>query len=62
METLKKFEQELYRFVDNGYPGILNTLREKKAIDDQLKASINEMLKEFKARFVAEQQPAAAKA
>ncbi|MBS1875863.1 MAG: F0F1 ATP synthase subunit alpha [Acidobacteria bacterium] len=62
VETLKKFEQELYRFVDNGYPGILNTLREKKAIDDQLKASINEMLKEFKARFVAEQQPAAAKA
>ncbi len=60
VEALKKFEEELYRFVDNAHPGILNSLREKKTIDDQLKASINEMLKEFKTRFTAEHQPAAA--
>ena len=60
VESLKKFEEELYRFVDNTHPGILNELREKKAIDDQLKASIQDVLKEFKGRFVEEQKPATA--
>jgi F-type H+-transporting ATPase subunit alpha len=63
VESLKRFEQELYRFADNGYPKILNDLREKKTLDDQLKNGINEMLKEFKSRFSAGQdQPGAVKA
>jgi F-type H+-transporting ATPase subunit alpha len=60
VESLKKFEQDLYRFADNGYPKILSAIREKKIIDDALKADIHAMMKEFKTRFVAEQQPAAA--
>jgi F-type H+/Na+-transporting ATPase subunit alpha len=63
VESLKRFEEELYRFVENGHPKILNDIREKKQIDDDLKNSINAMLKEFKSRFTAEpKQPAAAKA
>jgi F-type H+-transporting ATPase subunit alpha len=60
VESLKQFEEDLYRFVENGHPAILTDLREKKAIDDTLKASIQEMLKEFKTRFAAEHPPATA--
>ncbi len=59
VEVLRNFEEELYRFVENGHPAILRDLREKKTIDDTLKTGINDMLKEFKARFAAEHQPAA---
>jgi F-type H+-transporting ATPase subunit alpha len=55
----RPFEAELYRFVENGHPGILSEIREKKAIDDKLKEQIQAMLKEFKARFVAEHGKAA---
>jgi F-type H+/Na+-transporting ATPase subunit alpha len=54
VEYCLQFEAELYRQVENGYPQILETLREKKAIDDALKAEIEAMLKEFKQRFVTE--------
>jgi F-type H+/Na+-transporting ATPase subunit alpha len=60
VELCRKFEEELYRFVENGHPKILSDIREKKAIDDSLKAAIQDMLKEFKSRFVAEHMPAAA--
>ncbi len=62
VEMCRPFEHELYRFVENGYPGILSELREKKVIDDSLKTKIQDMLKEFKERFAAEHQTATAKA
>ena len=45
-------------------PKLLDTIMEKKAIDDSIKAEIEKTLKEFKQRFVAERQTdkAAAKA
>ena len=51
MEECRKFEAELYRFVDNAHPGLLAKIREKKALDDALKAEINSVLKEAKERF-----------
>jgi F-type H+-transporting ATPase subunit alpha len=48
---VRKFEEELYRFVDNAHPQLLQTIREKKNIDDALKAQMNSVLKEFKDRF-----------
>jgi F-type H+/Na+-transporting ATPase subunit alpha len=54
VEYCLQFEAELYRQVENGYPQILETLREKKAIDDALKAEIEAMLREFQQRFVTE--------
>jgi F-type H+/Na+-transporting ATPase subunit alpha len=52
----RPFEQELYRYFDNGHPELLAELREKKTIDDDLKARIHAAMKEFKQRFVAERQ------
>jgi F-type H+-transporting ATPase subunit alpha len=52
LDQCRPFEQELYKFVENAHPGVLNTIREKKSLDDALKAQMDSVLKEFKARFV----------
>ncbi len=60
VEQVRKFEEELYRFVDNAHRALLAKIVEKKVLDDALRAEIGAVIKEFKDRFVAE-QPAAAK-
>ena len=54
VEACRKFEEELYRYIDNAHPDILARLREKKIIDDQLKADMISALGDFKQRFVTE--------
>jgi F-type H+-transporting ATPase subunit alpha len=51
VEAVRKYEAELYRFVDNRHPEILQAIREKKQLDDALKAQINAVLDEFKTIF-----------
>ncbi len=46
---LKRFEEELTTFMESSHPGVLNTLREKKSIDDDLKAAMKEAVEDFKA-------------
>jgi F-type H+-transporting ATPase subunit alpha len=58
VEQVRKFEAELYRFVDNTHRALLAKIVEKKTLDDALKAEIAAVIKEFKDRFVSE-QPAA---
>jgi F-type H+-transporting ATPase subunit alpha len=53
VEQVRRFESELYRFVENAHPGVLQSLREKKAIDEALKTDIKNVLSEFKQRFSA---------
>jgi F-type H+-transporting ATPase subunit alpha len=53
LDQIRDFEQELYKFTENAHPGILNDIREKKNLDDDLKAKMNAALKEFKQKFVA---------
>ncbi|MBC7925782.1 MAG: F0F1 ATP synthase subunit alpha [Bryobacteraceae bacterium] len=54
VEHVRRFESELYNFVENAHPQVLTDIREKKAIDDNLKAKLKDVLKEFKDRFTAE--------
>jgi F-type H+-transporting ATPase subunit alpha len=49
VSDLKRFEEELTKFVDSSHPAVLNTLRDKKSIDDDLKASMKEAVEDFKA-------------
>jgi F-type H+-transporting ATPase subunit alpha len=51
VEAVRKFEKELYAYLDNQRPDILKEIREKKALDDDLKRRIDEALKDFKSRF-----------
>ena len=63
VERCRKFEQDLFAFLDNAHPSIWAQIREKKALDDALRAELQNAVKEFKARFTAqEQQPATANA
>ncbi|HET8546541.1 MAG TPA: F0F1 ATP synthase subunit alpha [Bryobacteraceae bacterium] len=59
VEDVRRFEADLYRFLENAHPGLLQQIRDKKIIDDALKADINEVLAEFKQRFMAEKPTAA---
>ena len=54
VESIRKFEEELHRFVENSYPNILPTIRDKKNIDDALKAEMIKAIGDAKKRFLAE--------
>ncbi len=60
VELCRKFEEDLYRFVDNAHPELLQALREKKQIDDTLKVEIIKVMDEVKKQFSAEHQVMAA--
>ncbi len=62
VEQCRPFEEELYRFVANAHPNLLPTIRDKKALDDDLKAQMNNAIKECKTRFVQDRKTAAATA
>jgi F-type H+-transporting ATPase subunit alpha len=48
VEQVGKFESELLRFVENSRPGTLQSLREKKAITDEIGKDLEQALKDFK--------------
>ncbi|MCL6505923.1 MAG: F0F1 ATP synthase subunit alpha, partial [Bryobacteraceae bacterium] len=49
----RRYEQELYQFVDAHYSGLLRKIEEKKALDDELRAEIRQVLDAFQERFAA---------
>jgi F-type H+-transporting ATPase subunit alpha len=59
VEDCRRFEAELYAFVENAHPKLLADIREKKILDDSLKTAINSVLKEFKERFTVRTETAA---
>ncbi len=52
VSSVRKFEKELYAYLDRERPDILKDIREKKALDDELKKRIDEALKDFKSKFI----------
>jgi F-type H+-transporting ATPase subunit alpha len=62
VEQCRKFEAELYRFVENAHRAMLDEIRTKKTLDDDLKAKLRSVIEEFKARFVQETPAASAHA
>ncbi|HEY6351396.1 MAG TPA: F0F1 ATP synthase subunit alpha [Candidatus Angelobacter sp.] len=59
VEQIREFETELYKHVESMNAKLLETIMQKKTIDEALKAEIEKTLKEFKQRFVSELQTAA---
>jgi F-type H+/Na+-transporting ATPase subunit alpha len=53
VESCRRFEQELYPFVESAYPNLLPSIREKKELTDDIKAELNKALNDFKTRFQA---------
>jgi F-type H+/Na+-transporting ATPase subunit alpha len=60
VEQVGKFESELLRFVENSRPGILQSLREKKAITDEIQTDLEQTLKDFKEAWAEKAQAVAA--
>ncbi|HMC31013.1 MAG TPA: F0F1 ATP synthase subunit alpha, partial [Candidatus Angelobacter sp.] len=60
IEQVRPFSEELNKYVESMNPKLLDSIMQKKTIDDALKAEIEKTLKEFKQRFVSERQPAGA--
>jgi F-type H+-transporting ATPase subunit alpha len=50
---LRRYEEELYKFIGSRHPGVLKAIADKKTLDDQLKADMTSALKEFGQTFAA---------
>ncbi|HSO75443.1 MAG TPA: F0F1 ATP synthase subunit alpha, partial [Blastocatellia bacterium] len=62
IENVKDFEQKLLSFVENAHSGLMAKLRERKAIDDEVREELRSAVTEFKERFTADQISSSAKA
>ena len=60
VEDLHKFELEVLRFVENSHPAVLQKLREKKAIDDEIQKDLEQSLRDFKETWAENARAAAA--
>lgn len=47
VEAVRRYERELYEFVETRYPGVLKEIEDKKEIDQELKKKLDRLLKEF---------------
>jgi F-type H+-transporting ATPase subunit alpha len=59
VSELRAFEIEMYSFLESRHPQLLRGIAEKKQLDDQLKAALNEAVKEFAGDFAARKAAAA---
>jgi F-type H+/Na+-transporting ATPase subunit alpha len=49
VEDIRRFEQEFSSFAESAHPAVLDTIRTKKSIDDDLKSAMKEAVEDFKA-------------
>ena len=47
----KQYEKELFSFIEQKYPEVMRTVREKKEITDEVKTALSTILNEFKNTF-----------
>jgi len=59
IEQLRDFEKGLYSYVDTTNAGVLKSIEEKKILDDDLKAAMTKVIKEYRERFASEHQEVA---
>jgi F-type H+-transporting ATPase subunit alpha len=59
VEQVRRYEEELYRFLERNHPEILTQIAEKKILDDQLRGAIEAALEQFGRQFAGAAQAAA---
>jgi F-type H+/Na+-transporting ATPase subunit alpha len=52
--SVRRFEREFLAFVETNYDGILKSIAEKKALDDNIKGEIKKAVEAFKERFATD--------
>jgi F-type H+-transporting ATPase subunit alpha len=58
VEDVRRYEGDLYRFLETRHPTVLTGIAEKKVFDDELKASLESALKAFNLQFSGTRQAA----
>jgi F-type H+-transporting ATPase subunit alpha len=53
VQAVRKYENELFEFVESKHPQVLAALREKRELTAEVKQQLNAVLEEFKGRFAA---------
>src|SRR5687768_2704925 len=53
IEDVRRYEEELYRFLETRHAAVLSGIADRKIIDDELKAGIEAALKDFGQQFAA---------
>jgi F-type H+/Na+-transporting ATPase subunit alpha len=53
VEDIRRFEAELYRFLDNKKPELLQAIRDKRELNDDIKNQLKNAISEFKQSFQA---------
>jgi F-type H+-transporting ATPase subunit alpha len=48
VDDVRNFEGELLKFIENSHPGLLQSIREKKSLTDEIKSDLQQALKDFK--------------
>jgi F-type H+/Na+-transporting ATPase subunit alpha len=56
---IRPFEQSLYRFLESTQSALLPKIRDRKAIDDEIRGELQRAIKEAKERFKLERGRAA---
>jgi F-type H+-transporting ATPase subunit alpha len=62
VEECGVFEQGLFDFLDSSYPQVLAKIREKRELNEEIRQELRKLIEEFKAKFLADREAAAAKA
>ncbi len=52
VESLRQYEEELYRFIDQKHSGLWELIRNKREISDEVKGELEKVLKAFASEFV----------
>ena len=60
VSDVQAFEKEFYQFIETRHAAVDAAIREKKQLDDQLKADLTAAIKEFAAEFAANRKTEAA--
>jgi F-type H+-transporting ATPase subunit alpha len=53
VEDVRRFERELYEFLDIAKPDVLPAIRQKRELNDEIKQKLSAAISEFKQRFQA---------
>ena len=48
VEDVRNFEAELLKFIENSHPSLLQNIREKKNLTDEIKSDLQQAMKDFK--------------
>jgi F-type H+-transporting ATPase subunit alpha len=60
IEDVRRYEDELYRFLETRHPAVLSSVAQKKILDDEVKGAVEAALKEFGQQFSAARPSAGA--